>query len=150
MKKIISIVSVFFAAFIIQSFISPSGINKYNSSSEKKEIIKKKEYVKYVFCIAREQAKSGGKNQPVVTNVFKFTCGDEQYPKDYIILGEFNTYYDAFYKKNRNTMHIKDENKFMYNSYSEAEKGRRERIAKYVNNGDDPLLIEKFSVLCPD
>jgi hypothetical protein len=47
-------------------------------------------------------------------------------------------------------MYIKDANKFMYNSYGEAEKGRRERIAKYVNNGDDPLLIDKFSVLCAD
>lgn len=148
MKKVISILAVVIVVFGIQSFMPSSSKIKEVAISKNKETIKKIEYVRYGFCVAREQAKAGGKNQPVVTNVFKFTCGEENYPKEYIIEGQFNTYYEAYYKNNRNTMHIKDKLKFMYDSYNEAEKGRREQIAKYVNNSDDPLLMNRFSVLC--
>lgn len=150
MKKVIQILAIVITAFIIQSFIPTTHAIKKSTVSKNKVTSKKSVYERYGFCIGREQAKAGGKNQPVVTNVFKFTCGDEQYPKEYIIEGQFNTYYESFFKSNRNTMYMKDKLKFMYNSYSEAEKGRREYVAKYVNNGDDPLLITKFFVLCDD
>lgn len=150
MKKPIQIIAILITVFIVQSSIPATDTVKKPTVSTKKETSIKSVYERYGFCVGREQAKAGGKNQPVVSNVYKFTCGDEQYPKEYIIEGQFNTYYEAFFKSNRNTMYIKDKLKFMYNSYSEAEKGRRETIAKYVNNGDDPLLMEKFYVLCDE
>lgn len=149
MKKLIITLTL---TVIICSFFSfvPSNSYQFKSTIKAKGMAKTTEYVKYGFCVAREQAKSGAKNEPVVTNVFKFTCGTENYPKDYIILGQFNTFYVAYYKTSRNTMHIKDEIKFMYDTWGEAEKKRNETIAKYVNNGNNPLLIEKFSVQCED
>ena len=147
MKKVIFALTTTLIICTFFSFV-PSNSDILKKNIQIKKMANTTEYVKYGFCVAREQAKSGGKNEPVVSNVFKFSCGTEHYPKDYIILGQFKTYYDAYYKKTRNSMHIKDDLKFMYDSWDEAEKERLKRIAKYVNNGDQPLLIEKFSVMC--
>lgn len=98
----------------------------------------------YMVVIAREQAKNGGRNQPVVTNVFYFKCENNYYKVE----GQFKNYYDAYYKTSRNTIYIKDELEFSFDSRPAAEKKRTELIAKYRDNGDDPLLIAKFSVSC--
>lgn len=98
----------------------------------------------YIVAVAREQAKSGGKNEQVVTNVIYFKC-ERNYGR---VESQLKDYYDANYKSSRNTMYIKDELEFSFDSRFAAEKKRTELIAKYRNNGDNPLLIEKFAVSC--
>jgi hypothetical protein len=100
---------------------------------------------KYVVAIAREQKKSGGKNQPVVTNVFYFNC-DGRNSK--AVETQLQEYYNAYYKNSRGAMYIKDELEFSYDTKAAAEKKRTELIAKYRDNGDDVLLIDRFSVSC--
>lgn len=101
---------------------------------------------KYIVAIAWEQAKSGGKNQPIVTNVFRFDC-ETNYG---LVEGQLKTHYDAYYKSNRNTMYLKDELEFSYDNRADADKKRTELIAKFKNNGNDVLLIDRFSVKCDD
>lgn len=135
MKKLSTLVIVAAVLLIAQSFLA----NKPDKP--------KTDDVKYVYCLAWQQAKAGGKNQPVVSNVFRFECDN----RDYIILNEFHDYYDAYFKSSSYTgLQVKSDLKFMYSSRSEAETGRTQAIAKYRNNGNTPLLMEKFSVECED
>ncbi len=102
--------------------------------------------VKYIVAVGWEQAKPGGKNQPLVTNVFHFEC-ETNYG---IVESQLKEHYNAYYKSNRGTMYMKDEIEFSYDSRAEAEIKRTQMIAKYKNNGNDVLLIDKFSVACED
>lgn len=147
MKKVISIITLVITIFSIQSFITSSEIAKDIPIAKKKEPIKHTEDVKYIYCYGWEQPKPGtnGKKQPVLTTIFKFTCDKNDESK---ILNDFNSYYEAYHKRTRNTMYMKDANKMIHDNYADAEKSRREYIAKYVNSYDNPLFIKDFSVTC--
>ena len=134
MKKLSTIVILAAMLLVAQSFISSSSLKP------------KSDDVKYVFCLAWQQGIGSAKSQPVVSNVFSFECDNE-----YDILNQFQDYYKAYFKSSTYTgLQVKSDLKFKYDSRSEAEIGRTQRIAKYRDNGNTPLLMSKFSVECGD
>ena len=91
---------------------------------------------------------SANKGQPVVSNVTYVNCKYHSPDKVKLQLAEF---YNAYYRKTRNALHLNPTVAWRFDTRDKAEKKRRELIVDFQNNGGwEPLLVEKFTVLCND
>lgn len=81
---------------------------------------------------------------PIITNVAYVNC---KYHSNGKVANQLNTYYNAYYKNDRNTSGINRIVSWRYDTADKAEKKRRELLESYRQKWE-PLLVEKFSVLC--
>jgi hypothetical protein len=101
----------------------------------------------YVAIGWEEPSSTGDKTQPVVSNVVYVNC---KYHSSGMVVHQLFEYYNAYYKQSRNALHLKQRVAWSYNTKDKAEKKRRELIAGFTNQGWEPFLIYRFSVLCDD
>ena len=102
----------------------------------------------YYVAVGWEESATGNKSpQPVVSNVVYVNC---KYHSTDMVVNQLFEFYNAYYKISRNTLHLKQRIAWRFDTSDKAEKKRRELIAGYTNQGWDPLLIYRFSVLCDD
>lgn len=86
--------------------------------------------------------------QPVVSNIFYTRCKEDYLPIDKGITNELNDFYSAYYGKRRGFNGLNRMIAFgPYDTWDEAEKDRRKRIADY-NRDWNPLLLRDFTVSC--
>jgi hypothetical protein len=81
---------------------------------------------------------------PVISNVAYADC---KYHSTNMVANQLTTYYNAYYKSSRKTSGINRIVSWHFDTKDKAEKKRRDLIASY-NQKWEPLLVEKFSVLC--
>lgn len=87
-------------------------------------------------------------SQPVVTNVFSTNCKKDYLPIKEDLGNQLYDYYAAFLSKGRGFRGVKSTIVFgEYDTYEEAEKDRRIKIADY-NYRWNPLLVKNFSASC--
>lgn len=138
MKRHTMILTATISILLLSSFI----VNKAN---------KKMYEPKYYVATAKETFTD--KSGYAVTNVVYVSC--DNYHSTTTVTNQLNTYYAAYYKKNRGSVSFGgrgDITAWEFDTRSAAENKRRELIAGYNNNPRKPdvLLIEKFSVLCDE
>ncbi len=98
----------------------------------------------YYISIAWEYDATG-MTQPIISNVVYAAC---KYHSASMVSNQLNTFYNAYYRSSRHTSGINRIVSWRYDTKDKAEKKRRELIAGYNNQNQEPLLIYKFSVLC--
>lgn len=101
----------------------------------------------YYVTLAWEVMDSNGLSQPLVTNVVYVDC---EYHSDGKVANQLVEYYNAYHRASRKSININRIVSWDYDTRDEAEKKRRELIARFNNQNWDTFLIEKFSVLCAD
>lgn len=135
MKKALSIVTLVLVTILSTGFKPVENNKKANDP-------------KYYVAYAKENY-ANGKWSYAVTNVVYVDC---EFFGPTTVTNQLYTYYNAYYKKSRNTISFGgrgDILAFEFDTKSEAESKRRELIAKF-NGNNDILVIENFSVSCED
>ena len=112
-------------------------------SSKEKKKTEDKPY--YCVVIGWEQS-SSVKGQPVISNVASFDC---RFYFDVHVSNELQTFYQAYYAKNRGTIALELMTVYHFETSDGAVRKRRELVAEYNNNWT-PLLINDFTITCDD
>lgn len=107
---------------------------------------------KYYYAVAWEYLpmpdQSETNIQPLVSNIFAMYCREDKQPNKTGITNELNDYYEAYLSKSRGFNGINRAIAFgPFDSWSEAEKHRRQSIADYNKNWE-PILLRDFSAAC--
>jgi hypothetical protein len=121
---------------VIMLVVSTAFINK-----DKKNLNDKPQY-----CVAVGWEYMGNDldSQPVISNVVYVDC---KYYEGMHVTNELNSYYTAYYAKNRGSYGLKQMVAFNYDTRDAAIRKRRELVANY-NQKWNPLLITDFTVTC--
>ena len=134
--------NLFKKAFIVAAVMIMILVCFAFSSKEKKKT-EDKPY--YCVVIGWEQS-SSVKGQPVISNVASFDC---RFYFDVHVSNELQTFYQAYYAKNRGTIALELMTVYHFETSDGAVRKRRELVAEYNNNWT-PLLINDFTITCDD
>lgn len=111
-----------------------------------------KSKTKYFYAVGWEYLPTPNQSltnlQPVVSNIVSIRCKEDYLPMEKGITNELDAYYTAYYSKYRGFNGLNRKIAFgPYDTWDEAEKDRRKRIADY-NQQWTPLLLKDFTFGC--
>ena len=136
--KTILFKKAFIAASLVIMFIASSAFitNEKNKTEDKP----------YYCVVIGWERSSSVKGQPVISNVAYFDC---RFYFDVHVSNELQTFYQAYYAKNRGTIGLELMTVYHFETRDQAIRKRRELVAEYNNNWN-PLLITDFTITCDD
>lgn len=100
----------------------------------------------YYVVSAWEYGNQPSKAQPVISNVVYARC---DYHSATMVTNQFQTYYKAYFAKQRDQIGLERQNAFAFDTRDQAEAKRRELIASKQSQWTSLLPIN-FSILCED
>jgi hypothetical protein len=124
------------AAVVIMLIVSSAFITK-----DKKSL---KDKPQYCVAVGWEYMDNDLDSQPVISNVAYYDC---RFYNEMHVTNELNSYYSAYYAKNRGSRGLKQIVAFSYDTRDAAIRKRRELIAEY-NDQWNPLLIDGYTITC--
>jgi hypothetical protein len=104
---------------------------------------------RYYVVTAKEKTEVYSDGAYVVSNVATFDCESIKADsfREARVISNFIDYYNAEYKKDRNTYGVNTLFAFGYKTYDQAESARRKFISKYSST---PFLVRGFTTSCED